>query len=130
MRITITAAHRDALYDQALDRMSGIGDFDLALQSKDYETAYRVGREYRDDLTFLLDDLGIGDGDGAPVELTAPPEVLRRVLPRLRRQAKDYTASLAPELVEIREITERNRLVTEACEIVLVAIDESPTSTR
>ena len=33
MSLTITAAQRDALYDQILDRLSGIGDIELAIQA-------------------------------------------------------------------------------------------------
>jgi hypothetical protein len=78
----------------------------------------------------LLDDLGIGDGDGEPVELTAPPDVLRRVLPRLRQLALDYTAALKPEMVEVQEVSERNRLVSEACESVLADLDGSATGSE
>ncbi len=127
MSHTITAAQRDALYDQILDRLSGIGDIELAIQSENYTTAERLGREYSDDLRLLLDGLGIGDGNGDPVELTAPPEVLRRVLPRLRKQARNHTASLEPELIEASEVTERNRLVSEACEAVLAGLDKAET---
>jgi hypothetical protein len=119
MSHTITAAQRDALYDQILDRLSGIGDIELAIQAESYDDAERIGREYSDDLRLLLDDLGIGAGDGAPVELTAPSELLRRTLPRLREMAVNYTASLEPEWAEARQLRERNRLVSEACEEVL-----------
>jgi hypothetical protein len=125
MSLTITAAQRDALYDQILDRLSGIGDIEVAIRAEKYDAAERIGREYFDDLRLLLDDLGIGDGSGEPVELTAPPELLRRVLPRLRQWAEDYTASLEPELVEVHEVTARNRLVSEACETVLAGLDVS-----
>jgi hypothetical protein len=119
MALTITKAQRDALYDQILDRLSGIGDIETAIEAERYEDAERIGREYSDDLRLLLDDLGIGDGDGEPVELTTPPQVLGRVLPRLRRSADNYSAGLESELVEVQEIRERNRLVSEACETVL-----------
>jgi hypothetical protein len=76
-------------------------------------------------LRLLLGDLGIGEGNGEPVELTAPPEVLRRVLPRLRQLALNHTASLEPELVEVQEVTARNRLVSEACETVLAGLNSS-----
>ncbi len=123
MTPTITAAQRDALYDQILDRLSGIGDIEVAIHSQKYDAAERLGREYSDDLRLLLDDLGIGEGNGGPVELTAPPEVLRRVLPRLRALAESHTASLEPEWVEAREVKERNRLVSEVCEAVLASLD-------
>jgi hypothetical protein len=128
MSIRISAAQRDALYDQILDRLSGIGDIEVAIRSQNYDAAERLGREYSDDLRLLLDDLGVGDGHGEPVALTAPPEVLRRVLPRLRELAERHTAGLEPELVEAHEVRERNRLVSEVCEAVLADLDKKPAS--
>lgn len=55
--MTITAAQRDALYDQILDRLSGIGDIWMAASNEQFETADRLGREYRDESRPLLDDL-------------------------------------------------------------------------
>ena len=81
MRPTITAAQREALYDQLLDRLSGIGDIELAIQAQDYAEAERIAREYCEDLRLLLDGLGIGEGNGRPVALATCPEVLRRALP-------------------------------------------------
>jgi hypothetical protein len=127
MSPTITAEQRDALYDQILDRLSGIGDIETAIQSQKYDAAERIGREYSDDLRLLLDDLGIGDGQGEPVELTAPPEVLQRILPRLREVAMNHTASLESELAEVQAVAERNRLVSEACASVLGDLDARPT---
>jgi hypothetical protein len=130
MSTTITAAQRDALYDQILDRLSGIGDIEVAIQAEKYDAAERIGREYSDDLRLLLDDLGIGDGDGKPVALVTPPDVLRRVLPRLRQLALNYTAALKLEMVEVQEVSERNRLVSEACEAVLADLDGTATGSR
>jgi hypothetical protein len=123
MSLTITPEQRDALHDQILDRLSGIGDIELAIQLENYDAAERLGREYSDDLRLLLDDLGVGDGSGQPVELTVPPEVLRRVLPRLRELAESHTSGLEPEWAEAAEVKERNRLVSEACEAVLASLD-------
>jgi hypothetical protein len=122
MSLTITAAQRDALYDQVLDRLSGIGDIEVAIQARNYDKAERLGREYSDELR-LLGDLGFGEGSGEPVALTAPPELLRRILPRLREWAHNYTAGLEPEWIEVSHIKERNRLVAEACEGVLADLD-------
>jgi len=52
--ITITPGQRDALYEQILDHMSGIGDVWIAVSAEDYETAGRLGREYSDELRLLL----------------------------------------------------------------------------
>ncbi|MGB8362503.1 MAG: hypothetical protein WCE80_13990 [Acidimicrobiia bacterium] len=122
MTVTITSAQRDALYDQILDRLSGIGDIELAIQSENYDVAERLGREYSDDLRLLLDDLGLGHGDGSPVVLTSPPDVLRRVLPRLRELAEGMVASQEPEWAEARELRDRNRLVAETCTGVLSSL--------
>jgi hypothetical protein len=121
--IKISAAHRDALYDQILDRLSGIGDVWLAVSAKDYEAATRLGREYSDDLRLLLDDLGWGDGPGRSIALSAPPDVLRRVFSRLRETAASQRLSEEPAWAEVREFEDRNRLVTEACETVLGELD-------
>ena len=130
MTLTITAEQRDALCDQILDRLSGIGDIELAIQAENYVAAERLGREYSDDLRLLLDDLGLGDGNGEPVELTSPPEVLRRVLPRLRDLAVTHSASQEEDWAEAREIEERNRLVAEACRSVLANLEGAETSGR
>lgn len=122
MTLRITAAQRDALYDQILDRLSGIGDIELAIKAEKYEDAERLGREYCDDLRLLLDDLGLGEGSGEPVVLATPPEVLRRTLPRLRELADRHAASQEPEWVEVNELRERNRLVSEACGTLLDAL--------
>lgn len=124
MKLTVTAKQRDALHDQILDRLSGIGDIELAIRSKDYETAERLGREYVDDLR-LLDALGFGEGSGEPVDLAASPEVLSRALPRLRVLAERHTVSLESEWAEAEEIRSRNRLVEEACEAVLAKLGDA-----
>lgn len=123
-KIKISAAHRDALYDQILDRLSGIGDVWLAVFAEDYEAATQLGREYSDDLRLLLDDLGWGKGQGRSIELTAPPDVLRRVFDRLRATAASQQLSEESELAEFSAFVERNQLVAEACETVLAGLDD------
>jgi hypothetical protein len=130
MSLTITPAQRDALYDQILDRLSGIGDIEVAIALESYDKAERIGREYSDDLRLLLEDLGIGDGNGEPVELCTPPQPLRRVMPRLRELARRQTASLEADWIEVGETKERNRLISEACEAVLADLDRTPTGGR
>ncbi len=130
MSPAITAEHRDALYDQILDRLSGIGDIEVAIQAERYDTAERLGREYCDDLRLLLDDLGFGDGTGEPIDLTAPPEVLRRILPRMRELAKGHAASVEAQWAEAEEMKERSRLVAEACDTVLAGLDGAESGGR
>jgi hypothetical protein len=116
---TISAAQRDALYDQILDRLGGIGDIELKIESKDYSAAKRLGREYSNYLLLLLDDLGIGDGTGESVELTSPPDVLCQALSRLRELAIAHNVSQQREWAAAQELKNRNRLVSEACTSVL-----------
>jgi hypothetical protein len=122
--VTITSEQRDALYDRILDRLSGIGDVWLAASTENYGTAERLGREYSDDLRLVLDDLGWGERPHtAAIELTTPPDVLRRVFGRLRDSAPGERDRLQEEWAEGRELEERNRLVSEACQVVLAALD-------
>jgi hypothetical protein len=130
MTPTVTPAQREALYDQILDRLSGIGDIEMAIEAERYDDAERIGREYSDDLRLLLDDLGIGRGDGRPILLTTSPDMLRRILPRLRERATNHTSSLEGETSEVLEVRDRNNLVAEACEAILADLDSTPTGSR
>ncbi len=124
MAVKISAEQRDALYERIVDRLSGIEDIWLAASTKRYETADRLGREYSDELRLLLDDLGWGDGpEVETIELTTEPEVLRRVFARLRDTAAGERAHRQAGWVENRDQDARNRLVAEACEQVLTALD-------
>lgn len=124
MTVTITGAQRDALYDQILDRLSGIDDIWTAASKADFETADRLGREYSDELRLVLDDLGWGEGAGAEtIELTTAPDVLRRLFGHMRDGAAGERARRQAGWTEARQLEERNRLVGEACEAVLAALD-------
>jgi hypothetical protein len=123
MSPTITPAQRDALYDQILERLSGIGDVWIAAKSEDFEVADRLGRDYSDDLRLVLDDLGWGEGPGGAVRLQTPPEVLRRVFSRLQDTATGLRATAERECAEIRELDQRHQLVLEACRQVLEDLD-------
>src|SRR6185503_4979586 len=121
--VTITRAHRDAVYGQILDRLSGIEDIWLTASREEYETADRLAREFSDQLRLVIDDLGWGDGGEVEVvELTTEPDVLRRVFGRLRDTAADERAHRQAGWVENHEDEERNRLVGEACQAVLAML--------
>lgn len=122
MRIRLSAAHRDALYEQILDRLSGIGDLWVTIDSEDYETATRLGWEVSDSLRLILEDLGWGRGPGRSIDLTCPPDVLLRLFAGLRETAVRQGASEAAEWADSRASEERNRLVTEACDTVLTGL--------
>lgn len=123
-RIRISSAQRDALYEHILSRLSGIGDLWLAVSEEDFATASRLGREYSDDLRLLLDDLGWGDHASGEIELSAPPDVLRRVFSRLQEIAAGQRLSEEAEWAEMRAFVDRNALVAEACEVVLAGLGD------
>lgn len=123
MTLTLTSLQRDLLYDQLLDRLSGIGDIWLAIDAEDFEGADRLGREFIEDLTLISDDLGWGEGNRDPVELTTPPEILRRALSRHCDLALKRDAS---EVLERRELTiakEHNEAIVQACRDVMAELD-------
>jgi hypothetical protein len=123
MTITITAEERDALYDLIIVRLSGISDIWLTVCSKDYDASNRLGRQYSDELRLIVDDLGWGKGTGEAIELKAPPDVLHRVLGRLRDLAVGQNAAEEKERTEVQQLEERNRLVVEASQRVLATLD-------
>lgn len=124
MSIAITARQRDLLYDEILDRLSGIGDVWLAVCAKDFERAGRLALAYSDDLRIVGDDLGWGDAhDRAPIELTTPPDVLRRALARMRDGAQRLDASEEAERSQLRANQEHNQLVAETCRQLLADLD-------
>jgi hypothetical protein len=117
--VRITAAERDALYEQIFVRLSGIDEVWMAVERKDYARAARVAREFTDDLRLILDDLGWGKGSGKPLELVSPPDVLRRVCTRLQGRAEEQREMEEEERAEGRQREERTQRVLETCRRVL-----------
>ncbi|HEX2391981.1 MAG TPA: hypothetical protein VHI77_03585 [Solirubrobacterales bacterium] len=102
MPITISAAQREVLYVQVLDHLSGLGDLWLAIEGEDYPRADALGHAFADDLRLLLEDLGWPDREELPsggrVELTMPPDDLRRVIERSDRALRQHDPRLALRL--------------------------------
>lgn len=115
----ITAAERDALYEEIFIRLSGIDYVWVAAEKGDYETAGRLGREFSDNLRLLLDDLGWGEGGGEPFELKTPADVLRRVLTRLQGIAEHQQAQQEEERAEQRREEEQTQHLMDVCQRVL-----------
>ncbi len=122
--VKITADQRDALYDRILDRLSGIEDIFVAAGSDDFATADRLAREYSDELRLVFDDLGWGARAGSGViELTATPEMLRRLFGRFREAVASERDAQVKARDEARALEERSRLVDQACTSVLDALE-------
>jgi len=119
MSVRITAAERDALYEQIFVRLSGIDEVWMAAEAGDYAQADRVAREFFDDLRLLLDDLGWGEGGGEALELTTPPDVLRRVCTRIRGGSEALRDIEAEERTERQAREERTQRTLETCRRVL-----------
>jgi hypothetical protein len=118
--LLISSEERDALYEITEDDLTSIGDLPQALDEKDYVRAGRLSREFADDLLFVLDDLGFGPGDGKYRDLTTSPDVLRRLLPRLRHAAEANAKRTALEVEEVRgRHAERDSLVIATCDRVI-----------
>jgi hypothetical protein len=123
MTLTVTGQQRDALYEEIVDRLSGIGDVWLAVRAQNYDVAQRLAQDYCDDLRLVTDDLGWGDGVGETIELSSPPDLLRRALSRWRDAAVSLDSGQERERTELRDAEQRNRLVVEACQQVLADLD-------
>lgn len=121
MKTTITREEHDALDGQLVDRLDGLGDIVIDFEEGRLENAERLCREYADELQVLA---GLRKMEGES-ELRAEPDVVRRVMERLRTIAERDASGLAPQVAELRKSTDRNRLVAEACTSVLVAIAET-----
>jgi hypothetical protein len=117
--VRITAAERDALYDEIFARLSGIDYVWVAAEQEDYETAGRLAREFSDNLRLVLDDLGWGEGSGKPLDLKTPADVLRRVFTRLQGTAEYQQAQQERERAEQRLDEEQTQRLMEVCRRVL-----------
>jgi len=105
--ITINSSERDAIYQEVLTDLTGVGDIDIALRNEDYDAARRYRRRFEDDMR-LLDDLGWEpEQDRDEFELTMPPDGLARVLERLNESAGATLHDHIVEPNEQREIAER-----------------------
>lgn len=118
--LALTPAQRDALYADLADHLSGIGDLWLALEADDLGRAERLAGEFRDELTFLLNDVGFGErAVGEAVRLSTPAEVLCRVLTRLNARAEESDRAQADERLAVRREEAHSQLVRETCRDLL-----------
>jgi hypothetical protein len=79
--IKLNRRQRDAIYDEVVLDLHGIGDIAIALDGDEYDVARRYRRRFEDDMR-LLDDLGWepDQRDRDEFELTMPAEDLARVV--------------------------------------------------
>lgn len=123
--LTITREQRDSLYDEISSGLPGIGDVWLAVEAEDFAAATRLGREFADDLELVLNDLGWGAGVELPdeIELTTSPEVLKRVLERLRDRGLLRDEMEREERRSAEESPANPRRLSATCEELLGRIE-------
>lgn len=116
MAITISAEQRDALYSLILDELTAFDDLRMAYAAEDLEAAHRLGRRVSDGLRLIVDG-GLGWGAHAcdPVELTLPPDELRRILTNLRRSAVNLYEAMRPEQEEVQAEWAEVKRAQDAC---------------
>ncbi|HEY6549564.1 MAG TPA: hypothetical protein VIY71_00005 [Solirubrobacterales bacterium] len=123
---TIDRERRDALYELALDHLSGIGDFWIAIEEKDFAKAERLGIEFGEDFR-LLEDIGWEpEPNRATVDLTIPPNDLIELLRRLQAEAECVLAgSACARLLQEEEesATQRYQRAKSACEELIEQLD-------
>lgn len=126
MAVTITAEERDALYDEILTRLGGIDTVHKAAVNREYVTAAERAREFTDHLLLVLNDLGWGDtkASSESIELTTPPDVVRRSMSRLLCSAADQLG-----LDEDRQAAEKAEMsgmkfLAATCAGVINALDD------
>lgn len=123
---TIDRERRDALYELVLDHLSGIGDFWIAIEEKDFAKAERLGIEFGEDFR-LLEDIGWApEHGGATVALTMPPHDLIELLRRLHGEAESVLeGSACARLLEKEEESAKQRYqrAKSTCEELIEQLD-------
>jgi hypothetical protein len=123
---TIDRERRNAHYELVLDHLSGIGDFWIAIEEKDFAKAERLGIEFGEDFR-PLDDIGWEPGHGlANVSLTIPPHDLIELLQRLHGEAGCVLeGSACARLLEKEEESAKQRYqrAKTTCEQLIEQLD-------
>ena len=125
---TIDRDQRDGLYELIRNHLGSVGDlWDALERDKDFATAERLGLEFGEDFR-LLEDIGWKENeDRETFELTIPTHDLMEVLKRLHGEAERVLLGSGTEREareDDRETSERYQLGLDACEEVLVDLDE------
>jgi hypothetical protein len=99
MAITITAEERDALYGRLEVEIAAFDELVVAVSRKDFEFANEIAWSVSDALRVMV-ELRWGTVVAESIELSSPPDVLRRVFDRLLVIAERHAEILVPEWME------------------------------
>lgn len=119
MSVTITRAQRDALYEEILGELTGIGDIYLCLDQGDAEQARGLWERFAPQLR-LLEAIG-----WAPVEpreefrLDVPPAVLAPAMATLQARAEQAVGAHISEPKDGLEVAQRALQGLGTCRVVL-----------
>lgn len=120
MAATITAEERDAIFTHILLALDAFEDVENAIETGDHEVAYAVGRRVSDGLRLILDGgLGFAQSTVGPVTLKLPPNELRPIMSRMRRELDALCESKRPEFESARKEEADTLAVRNACYSVL-----------
>ncbi len=119
MSVTITRAQRDALYEEVLGELTGVGDIYLCLDKGDAEQARRLWERFEAQLR-LLDEIGWGEVEPQErFDVDMPPELLARAMGRLQERAEQAVGSHISEPKDGVEVAQRGLRVLSSCRDVL-----------
>ncbi len=122
MAITISRDQRDAIYQEIMLDLTGVGDIFHALNSDDFAKARQYRRRFEEDMR-LLDDLGWEpEREAEEFELTMPGPDLAGALRRLNDSARAMLHTHIVEPIEERRYAERALIAQGAYGDVLAQI--------
>ena len=117
-RLVISQKQRDVLYEHIFRHLAGIDAVWLAASSGEFQKADRLSHILCEELSLVMEDLGWGSPGREAVELSTSPHIVRRVLERLRSEAR----VLDPE-IDLREAAASNSELITTCDQLLESLD-------
>ena len=122
MTVTITREQRDAIYQEVLTDLSGVGDIWVAIEHENYEEARESRRRFELDM-LLLDDLGWDRVDDRKTfALSMPAARLAEVVRHLNANAGSELRHHINRPFEERELAERSLVASGAYTDVLAQL--------
>jgi hypothetical protein len=125
MTLSLSAAERNALYEELFIRLGGIDSVRLAAESNDFERAQSLAIEFSDLLRLIAHDLGWGTSTHVQdIALTTDPLVVGRVFQRVYERTSDLLATQDHRAEEVKEMQDHCRVVIAACGNVLSKLQQ------
>jgi hypothetical protein len=123
MTLRLTAEQRCALYEEFVVLMTGVDRLVEALVEKDDEAAGRLSVEFRDLLTFVVSDVGIGSSATAETVVRTDSGIARRAVTRMLESARSWQREEADVVEEASNAFKRSQRRVAAHEEVLRGLE-------